>query len=542
MRMDDDAQVRSPALEGGTDGELNIAINRQQDNRAEAMTRTDGASGLRAVARFSPEWNARRERVFADLRAQLDRMGLSDVALRLPDRIDLIDGHGHRQEGARVLGRSVPSLIEIALAPERDHARTMRHEAIHALRGLGLFRQAEWSTLERAARADTARMAEVRSRYQGQRLDDAAMVEEAVADMFADWAAGRSQTRGFIRTAFERIREFLRALRSALAGQGFTTPESVFRAIDRGEVGQRPVSADGANVRFTGKFALATMEDNDPTAPGGAQKRQQGMFDWLTAGQPIDRAIRLPFNLFGGINSRGEWEWGRALLKRDPMTTKSAVVGAGAGFMAAGPLGIAPGAAIGAAAGKIMQAKFSKDGRFAWANNALEAARAGLIDRYGLDPAYVERDRQRGLDERRVTAQIPEIMQALKAGGVGSAEAKVLQALLTGEDAVADADMHALAEPIRNAIDSMGQEAVQLGLISAESFERNRGAYLHRVYLKHESEIGGIRGCLQLRHSGATAGAATMAGRTPDGRGAGGIGRRPGRHNQQDDPAVARNG
>src|SRR5690606_37794314 len=43
-----------------------------------------------------------------------------------------------------------------------------------------------------------------------------------------------------------------------------------------------------------------------------------------------------------------------------------------------------------------------------------------------------------------------------------------------------------------NAIDDMGAEAVQLGLISAEAFERNRGAYLHRVYLKHEADQGGL--------------------------------------------------
>src|SRR5690606_16672537 len=70
-------------------------------------------------------------------------------------------------------------------------------------------------------------------------------------------------------------------------------------------------------------------------------------------------------------------------------------------------------------------------------------------------------------------------------------ESRVLQAVLSGEE-VADADMAKLAEPIRNAIDDMGAEAVQLGLISAEAFERNRGSYLHRVYVKHEADQGSL--------------------------------------------------
>jgi len=76
---------------------------------------------------------------------------------------------------------------------------------------------------------------------------------------------------------------------------------------------------------------------------------------------------------------------------------------------------------------------------------------------------------------------------------VGTQEAKVLQAILAGET-VGEGEMTRLAMPIRRAIDDLGAEAVSLGLISAESFERNRGAYLHRVYLKHEAEAGGLAG------------------------------------------------
>ena len=75
----------------------------------------------------------------------------------------------------------------------------------------------------------------------------------------------------------------------------------------------------------------------------------------------------------------------------------------------------------------------------------------------------------------------------LKNADIGVAEAKVLKAILTGERAT-DAQWQGISEPIRNAIDLLGQEMVALGLISQESYERHRGAYLHRVYMKYESD------------------------------------------------------
>ena len=40
---------------------------------------------------------------------------------------------------------------------------------------------------------------------------------------------------------------------------------------------------------------------------------------------------------------------------------------------------------------------------------------------------------------------------------------------------------------------ALGADAAALGLISKESYERNKGAYLHRVYVKHEATPEGGR-------------------------------------------------
>jgi len=57
---------------------------------------------------------------------------------------------------------------------------------------------------------------------------------------------------------------------------------------------------------------------------------------------------------------------------------------------------------------------------------------------------------------------------------------------------VNDAAMTEISAPIVRAIDDLGQAAVEYGIITREQFERNRGEYLHRSYLKHEGEFTGL--------------------------------------------------
>lgn len=207
---------------------------------------------------------------------------------------------------------------------------------------------------------------------------------------------------------------------------------------------------DETLVEIEAMFSLAQE-------PVTAADRQRVMQGFLARGQFLDRAVRVPFDWFGGLTRDGQWKPGIHLHEK--------------------------------AAKIIVSAQFKPNGAFAFINPFLEGARVNLIDRYSLRdmPEYVARERERALDERAVMMQGAEVLQSLKAHSVGPAEAKVLQAILTGED-VNDRDMQALAEPIRAAVDQLGQEAVGMGLLSAESFERNRGTYLHRVYKKYEAD------------------------------------------------------
>lgn len=166
-----------------------------------------------------------------ELRARLSVLGMTDrVALEAADGFN----------DARVAGFYQAGIIRVALNSSQAPIDTLNHEAIHALRDLGLFRAPEWRSLESAARADAPLMGSVRKRYPD--LTEAQQVEEAIADRFMRWSKGRRE-RGFIAQAFDRARDFIRALGQALRGKGFTTADSVMRAIERGDVGARAESS-----------------------------------------------------------------------------------------------------------------------------------------------------------------------------------------------------------------------------------------------------------------------------------------------------------
>ncbi|HEX7012645.1 MAG TPA: hypothetical protein VF161_07855, partial [Steroidobacteraceae bacterium] len=138
----------------------------------------------------------------------------------------------------------------------------------------------------------------------------------------------------------------------------------------------------------------------------------------------------------------------------------------------------------------LTQAKFknvAEDGFLGRINQMLETARAGLLDRYGLTEEYIRLDRKREANLRRVALKGVEIVENMKKSGINAQEAEVLQAVLTGEQ-IPDEKWSRLAEPIRKAIDELGAEAVELGLLDPETYERNRATYLHRVYKRHEAE------------------------------------------------------
>jgi predicted kinase len=256
------------------------------------------------------------------------------------------------------------------------------------------------------------------------------------------------------------------------------------------------------------KFSKPPSGPNDPrfslvAAPHTTQQAAQVTQGFLNRGQPVDRAIRVPWSLFGGLDEQNRWipskrldEKGHSTPARREGLAIGGIIGAGIGTFVGGPgVGTIAGFAAGGTVGATILGSTSwpTNGAFGFFRSFAENAKRGLITNYGLDPEYVQTFRKSELYKVMREREGAEILKVLHNAGVGTKEAEVIQQILSGEPVNDDA-MKRLSGPIRKAIDDMGAEAVSLGLISAESFERNRGAYLHRVYAKTEADQGTMAG------------------------------------------------
>jgi hypothetical protein len=192
---------------------------------------------------------------FADLQERLKAVGIDDrIALEL--KAVITNQLGKPQPGAR--GRYVQAARTIQLAMYTTRKlRTLNHEVIHALKDLGVIRAAEWTALSKAALADAPLMTMIRKRYGPLNLPEAKIVEEAVAEKFAYWTDGTYKPKGFVATAFKRIKDFMEALRNAWQGNGFQSAEDIFQRIDSGEVGRREYRG---LKRFTGDYVAPNRE------------------------------------------------------------------------------------------------------------------------------------------------------------------------------------------------------------------------------------------------------------------------------------------
>ena len=124
----------------------------------------------------------------------------------------------------------------------------------------------------------------IRAQYRAVDLSEAQVIEEAVAEMYRAWASGR-EAQGPLARTLERVRAFLRAVASALRGNGFEDAGAVFERIARGEVGGRGPDGpgDGANVRNNRFVSAIQGVINAAKAPGHAPQRAEigAPADWV---------------------------------------------------------------------------------------------------------------------------------------------------------------------------------------------------------------------------------------------------------------------
>lgn len=216
------------------------------------------------------------------LRERLDKLMIRGVDLSIDPDMD--------EQGAVEFG---PEGIQILIGNTLGGMNTVNHEAIHVLRARGLFTDAEWSAL--AAEAENRWMAEhdIEARYPD--LSKQAQIEEAIAEAFAAHVDGQS-AQGRLKSAFAKISRFFRAMKEALTGQGIRTPEDIFEAVERGEVGSRDLRVDVDQLIGIKNQRQAPQRKTNPL---------QSMFDQEVPTFIPDRKVWEEFN------RSGKSIWGR---------------------------------------------------------------------------------------------------------------------------------------------------------------------------------------------------------------------------------------
>lgn len=233
---------QTPDMELGA-GVLNLDFAPEEINAVAASEAEPGADALAAIAR--------------DLEAWMRKAGLKQkVSVEVVRRL-ASGAQGLYRRSADGLGR-----IAVRADAPSDPLGVLRHEIIHALRAMKQFTEPEWNALVRAARRNTNIRTRIESLYAD--LPQARRDEEMVAELFRVWGENKANTDAPA-GLMERIRSFIEALASALAGRGFHSAAAIFRAIENG--GQ------------VGKFGGAVKNDVTDD-PGAIIEREMR---WFTA-------------------------------------------------------------------------------------------------------------------------------------------------------------------------------------------------------------------------------------------------------------------
>ena len=199
------------------------------------------------------------------LRRYLAGLGLSDVSLTTSNVLDFSEGTEGEgafivegQEEAGVHGKRIitlameiydPTLPDAVL--EQRLAGVLNHEIIHSMKALGLFTDAEYKSLVKAAESRkyvkrTGGRKEQReytfldrAEHMYPELDPEGQQEEAVAEMFRAYADGRLKMAGKPKSLFGRMVQFIKRIFGAYNDSGFKDVDAIFDGITSGQIGRR---------------------------------------------------------------------------------------------------------------------------------------------------------------------------------------------------------------------------------------------------------------------------------------------------------------
>jgi len=172
------------------------------------------------------------------LQRELDKLGLHEIGLKLSNLVTMKvrtggDTLGEWRAELDELG-NIERIIEIAM-DSGDTMNTLHHEAIHAMRELGIFTEGEWRAMAKAV-SNSPWMDWANDNYPD--LDKAGRFEEAIAQAYADWRTDR-QAAPLLTKIFRKIQAVMSAIKRVFVQGGYRTAEDIFKLVESGEIGRR---------------------------------------------------------------------------------------------------------------------------------------------------------------------------------------------------------------------------------------------------------------------------------------------------------------
>ena len=303
-----------------------------QARNNQALVVQEEAEGAKPTEEYKRRINA----VANALRKYLFGLGLKDVDLVSQNVIDYsetINPDGSKDinitEGSEQAGENARRIITLAMEIydpnlseaelEQRLAGVLNHEIIHAMKGLGLFTDAEWASLVKAAEkrkyAKTVNGRTIDREYTF--LDRAEFMypedtpesqqEEAVAEMFRAYAEGRIKVGGKPKGLFSRMVRFIKSIFNAHADAGFTSAAEIFDGIKSGKVGRRQRNIKAASIAPAGaKYSTAGVRAGFLIPERGNVERIQQSFKDVT--DRIDRLTKAAQELSDGTILYDEYD------------------------------------------------------------------------------------------------------------------------------------------------------------------------------------------------------------------------------------------
>lgn len=238
-----------------------------------------------AKSPYTEEYKLKLTSVLNNLNKQLQDMGLGSVKLQgesiIKDQKGEIDAgiEGYftsTPDGKRIIGLAMdlydPNLTEAQLT--KKLSGVLNHEIIHALRNMGAISDADYNILVTAATKrkyvgekngkfvtkEYTYMERATALYRNQEgMTEEAVQEEAVAEMFRDYADGKFKIVGKPKSLFDRIIRILKAIFTSNYEAGFTQSNQIFANIlsTKAEVEIKKKQKADKQARSSKKYSTA---------------------------------------------------------------------------------------------------------------------------------------------------------------------------------------------------------------------------------------------------------------------------------------------